>query len=334
MGQSQSGTGKTGAYVIAALQRINYDNRNPQVLLLAPGRELVMQILKVFLALGDYLKVRCHACLGGTSVRDDINRLRCGQHVVVGTTGRIVDMIQKQHLRTGKTKMVIIDEVDNLLSSPSDGQKIFDILRHLPREIQICMFSATFSSSVVKSLESRMPRERMKILVSDVDLMVKSTKHFYLHIEKEEWKLDSLCDLYEALTFRQALVFCNTRRKVDYLHTALSNRDLPVSSLHSELDQKERDLVMREFRSGSAKVLLTTNLLARGIDVQSVSVVLNYDLPGTHDEYLHQAGRCSRFGRKGVVINFVTNDVSILRGIEEQYKIEIAELPMDFADLI
>eukprot|EP00746_Dinoflagellata_sp_MGD_P006055 gnl/MRDRNA2_/MRDRNA2_111784_c0_seq1.p1 gnl/MRDRNA2_/MRDRNA2_111784_c0~~gnl/MRDRNA2_/MRDRNA2_111784_c0_seq1.p1 ORF type:complete len:689 (-),score=130.73 gnl/MRDRNA2_/MRDRNA2_111784_c0_seq1:211-2277(-) len=334
IGQAQSGTGKTGAYIIAALQRINYDSRTPQVLLLAPGRELVMQILKVFLALGDYLKVRCHACLGGTSVRDDIDRLRSGQHVVVGTTGRIVDMIQKQHLRTGKTKMVIIDEVDSLLSSPSDGQKISDILRHLPREVQICAFSATVTSSVVKSLESRMPRERMKILVSDADLMVKSTKHFYLDIEKEEWKLDSLCDLYESLTFRQALVFCNSRRKVDYLHSALSNRDFPVSSLHSDLDQKERDLVMREFRSGSAKVLLTTNLLARGIDVQSVSVVLNYDLPGTHDEYLHQAGRCSRFGRKGIVINFVTNDVSILRGIEEQYKIEMTELPMDFADLM
>merc|ERR1711985_140597 len=160
--------------------------------------------------------------------------------------------------------------------------------------------------------------------------MREGIKHFFLDIEKEGWKLDTLCDLYETAAITQCFVFCNNRRKVDFLAEKMSKRDFTVSCFHAELDQKERDLVMREFRSGSSRVLLTTSLLARGIDVQQVSLVVNYDLPSSHAEYLHQAGRCSRFGRKGVVINFITPDnIQTLRNLEQHYKLQIEEMPMD-----
>merc|ERR1711896_2872 len=151
----------------------------------------------------------------------------------------------------------------------------------------------------------------------------------------EEWKLDTLCDLYETLTITQAIIYCNTRRKVDFLQEQLTKRDFTVSTMHAELDQKERQLVMKEFRSGSSRVLISTDLLARGIDVQQVSLVINFDLPQSRENYLHRIGRSGRFGRKGVAINFVTNsDVHTMREIEKYYHTQIEEMPMDIADMI
>ena len=151
----------------------------------------------------------------------------------------------------------------------------------------------------------------------------------------EEWKLDTLCDLYETLTITQAIIYCNTRRKVDWLTEKMSERDFTVSAMHGDMDQRERDLIMREFRSGSSRVLITTDLLARGIDVQQVSLVINYDLPTNRENYIHRIGRSGRFGRKGVAINFITaGDVRYLRDIEQFYHTQIEEMPMDVADLI
>merc|ERR1711896_28850 len=152
----------------------------------------------------------------------------------------------------------------------------------------------------------------------------------------EEWKLDTLCDLYETLTITQAIIYCNTRRKVDFLQDQLTKKDFVVSIMHAELDQKERDLVMREFRSGSSRVLISTDLLARGIDVQQVSLVINYDLPRDLESYLHRIGRSGRFGRKGAAISFVTGAAGVraLRDIERHYSTQIEELPEDFASRI
>merc|ERR1712003_425252 len=167
------------------------------------------------------------------------------------------------------------------------------------------------------------------------ELTLEGIRQFYIGIEKEGWKLDTLCDLYETLTITQAIIYCNTRRKVDYLCDKMSERDFTVSTMHADMDQSERSLVMREFRSGSSRVLISTDLLARGIDVQQVSLVINYDLPRNVENYLHRIGRSGRFGRKGVAINFVTNaDVRKMKEIERHYSTQIEEMPMDIADLI
>jgi len=333
IGQAQSGTGKTATFVIGALQRIDIGLKATQALILAPTRELANQIQKVALALGDYQKVRCHACIGGTSVRDDIDKLRDGQHLVVGTPGRVFDMIGKRHLRVDDLLTFVLDEADEMLSRGFKDQ-IYDIFKTMPPNIQVCLFSATMAPEIL-DLTTKFMRDAVRILVKKDELTLEGIRQFYVAIEKEEWKLDTLCDLYETLTITQAIIYCNTRRKVDFLADQLSKRDFTISTMHADLDQKERDLVMREFRSGSSRVLISTDLLARGIDVQQVSLVINYDLPQNMENYLHRIGRSGRFGRKGVAINFVTNsDVRAMKDIEKYYHTQIEEMPMDIADLI
>mmetsp|Transcript_150674 Transcript_150674/g.261016 ORF Transcript_150674/g.261016 Transcript_150674/m.261016 type:complete len:394 (+) Transcript_150674:90-1271(+) len=333
IGQAQSGTGKTATFVIGSLQRIDYGHRACQSLMLAPTRELAQQIHKVVLALGDYLKVKCHACIGGTSVRDDIDRLRDGQHVVVGTPGRVYDMISKRHLRIDDLLTFVLDEADEMLSRGFKDQ-IYDIFKTLPPNVQVCLFSATMPPEIL-DMTTKFMRDAVRILVKKDELTLEGIRQFYVAIEKEEWKLDTLCDLYETLTITQAIIYCNTRRKVDYLAAEMTKRDFTVSTMHADLDQKERDLIMREFRSGSSRVLISTDLLARGIDVQQVSLVINFDLPQNMENYLHRIGRSGRFGRKGVAINFVTNsDVRTMKDIEKYYHTQIEEMPMDIADMI
>jgi translation initiation factor 4A len=333
IGQAQSGTGKTATFVIGALQRIDYGHKACQALILAPTRELAQQIHKVVLALGDYLKVKCHSCIGGTSVRDDIDRLRDGQHVIVGTPGRVFDMVSKRHLRIDDLLTFVLDEADEMLSRGFKDQ-IYDIFKTLPPNVQVCLFSATMPPEIL-DMTTKFMRDAVRILVKKDELTLEGIRQFYVAIEKEEWKLDTLCDLYETLTITQAIIYCNTRRKVDYLADQMAKRDFTVSTMHAELDQKERDLIMREFRSGSSRVLISTDLLARGIDVQQVSLVINFDLPQNMENYLHRIGRSGRFGRKGVAINFVTNnDVRTMKDIEKYYHTQIEEMPMDIADLI
>mmetsp|Transcript_133206 Transcript_133206/g.426008 ORF Transcript_133206/g.426008 Transcript_133206/m.426008 type:complete len:392 (-) Transcript_133206:336-1511(-) len=333
IGQAQSGTGKTATFVIGMLQRLDVNLKACQGLILAPTRELANQIQKVTLALGDYMKIRCHSCIGGTSVRDDIDKLREGQHVIVGTPGRVFDMISKRHLRVDDLLTFVLDEADEMLSRGFKDQ-IYDIFKCLPPNIQVCLFSATMAPEIL-DLTSKFMRDAVRILVKKDELTLEGIRQFYVAIEKEEWKLDTLCDLYETLTITQAIIYCNTRRKVDFLAEQLAKRDFTISTMHADLDQKERDLVMREFRSGSSRVLISTDLLARGIDVQQVSLVINFDLPQNMENYLHRIGRSGRFGRKGVAINFVTNsDVRAMKDIEKYYHTQIEEMPMDIADLI
>merc|ERR1711879_404183 len=277
IGQAQSGTGKTATFVIGALQRIDFGHHACQALILAPTRELAQQIHKVVLALGDYLKVKCHACIGGTSVRDDIDRLRDGQHVVVGTPGRVYDMVSKRHLRIDDLLTFVLDEADEMLSRGFKDQ-IYDIFKTLPPNVQVCLFSATMAPEIL-DLTTKFMRNAVRILVKKDELTLEGIKQFYVGIEREEWKLETLCDLYETLTITQAIIYCNKRRKVDLLALELTKRDFTVSMMHADLDHNERELVMREFRSGSSRVLISTDLLARGIDVQQVSLVINFELP-------------------------------------------------------
>jgi len=333
IGQAQSGTGKTACFVVGTLQRVDISLKRCQGLILAPTRELANQIQKVALALGDYMRIKCHCCIGGTSVREDIDKLREGQHLVVGTPGRVGDMIQKGHLRMDDLITFVLDEADEMLSRGFKDQ-IYDIFKAMPPNIQVCLFSATMAPEIL-DLTSKFMRDAVRILVKKDELTLEGIRQFYVAIEKEEWKLDTLCDLYETLTITQAIIYCNTRRKVDFLTDQLHKRDFTISSMHADLDQKERDLVMREFRSGSSRVLVSTDLLARGIDVQQVSLMINYDLPQNMENYLHRIGRSGRFGRKGVAINFVTNqDVRAMKDIEKYYHTQIEEMPMDITDLI
>jgi len=331
--QAQSGTGKTATFSISTLQLIDLKVVRTQALILAPTRELAQQIQKVVRALGDFLNITSHACIGGTLVRDDIAILQRGVQVVVGTPGRVFDMINRQVLNLGSMFLFVLDEADEMLSRGFKDQ-IYDIFQHMPPKVQVCLFSATMPEEIL-DISTRFMRKPIRILVKKDELTLEGIKQFYVAVEKEDWKLETLCDLYETLTITQAIIYCNTRRKVDWLTGKMGQRDFTVSSMHGDMTSQERELIMKEFRSGSSRVLITTDLLARGIDVQQVSLVINFDLPGNRENYIHRIGRSGRFGRKGVAINFVTNDdVRAMREIEAFYNTQISEMPMTVADLI
>uniref|UniRef100_A0A8C5BZ27 RNA helicase n=1 Tax=Gadus morhua TaxID=8049 RepID=A0A8C5BZ27_GADMO len=325
-------------------------------------------IQKVIIALGDYMGATCHACIGGTNVRNEMQKLQAeAPHMVVGTPGRVFDMLNRRYLSPKWIKMFVLDEADEMLSRGFKDQ-IYEIFQKLSTNIQVVLLSATMPADVLEVTKKFM-REPIRILVKKEELTLEGIKQFYINVEREhpaktatvealmpsscgrvsmgtpwkesistvskEWKLETLCDLYETLTITQAVIFLNTRRKVDWLTDKMHSRDFTVSALHGDMEQKERDVIMREFRSGSSRVLITTDLLARGIDVQQVSLVINYDLPTNRENYIHRIGRGGRFGRKGVAINFVTEeDKRILRDIETFYNTTIEEMPMNVADLI
>lgn len=332
--QAQSGTGKTGAFTIGLLERIDVSRNCPQVIVLSPTRELARQSLKVIDSIGERLGVRVCAAVGGS--RTDQNQLRrC--HVICGTPGRTLDLLSReQQIRRGISLMVI-DEADEMLSAGFEEQ-VYNIFQELPKSMQVTLFSATMPPEIVQMSERFMKPDTLHILVKAEEVTLDGIKQFYVDCGRNDFKLDVLKDLYETLTVSQSVIFVNTRRQCQWLYEQLEMADFTVSCLHGDMEESERAIRMQEFRSGASRVLLATNVLARGIDVQQVSLVVNYDLPRGEEgreSYVHRIGRGGRFGRKGVAINFVTDeDVNTLRGIEQFWSCHIEEMPMNIADLI
>jgi translation initiation factor 4A len=279
------------------------------------------------------MDIKVHCCVGGTAVREDMRILKEGVHVVIGTPGRVNDMIKRRCLSTQNVKIFILDEADEMLDRGFKDQ-VYDAFQYMPEEMQVAIFSATMPLEVFEVTKKFMNKP-IKILVKKEELTLAGIKQFLIAIEREDWKLETLCDLYSTLTITQAIIFVNCRRKCDWLTHEMQGRDFTVSSIHGELEQSEREMIMKEFRTGSTRVLITTDILAKGIDVQQVSLVLNYDLPNNREFYIHRIGRCGRYGRKGVAINFITQgDVRYLRDIEEFYDTQVEEMPNNVADLL
>jgi ATP-dependent RNA helicase len=331
--QSQSGTGKTTIFCIGVLQCINTKKSETQALIISPTRELAVQSRNVLFAFGDYLNVRAHACIGGKSIGDDLRALQSDVHCVSGTPGRLYDMIRRRAFKVRNLKMLVIDEADEMLSRGFKEQ-IYDIYRHLPPHIQIVLVSATMPHDVLE-MTTKFMNDPVRILVKRDELTLEGIKQFFVAVEKEDWKFDTLCDLYDILTITQAVIFCNTKLKVDWLTQKMRDANFTVSSMHGDMKQQERDEILQIFREGKSRVLIATDVWGRGLDVQRVSLVINYDLPNSRELYIHRIGRSGRFGRKGVAINFVKNDdIRIMRDIEQYYGTQIDEMPMNVQDLI
>ncbi|XP_040368278.1 eukaryotic initiation factor 4A-III homolog B-like [Rosa chinensis] len=278
-------------------------------------------------------KLPKYSCIGGKSLGEDIRRLENGVHVVSGTPGRVYDMLDRKTLHPRQIKLLILDESDEMLSRGFKDQ-IYNVYRYLSHEVQVCLISATLPNEILEMTKLFMT-DPVRILVKRDELTLQGIKQFFVSVEREDWKFDTLCDLYDTLTITQAVVFCNTKRKVDWLSEKLRSNNFTVSSMHGDMPQKERDAIMKDFKNSESQILITTDVWARGIDVQHVSLVINYDLPNNRELYIHRIGRSGRFGRKGVAINFVKNDdIRILRDIEQYYSTQIDEMPMNVADLI
>ena len=326
--------GKTAVFGISALQLLDDRAKDVQVLILSPTRELAEQTSRVVTSLGDYMSVKCHACIGGRSLGDDRRALRNGgTQVVSGTPGRVYDLVKRGDLAVRSVRAFVIDEADEMLNKGFKEQ-IYDIYRNLPPGAQVILVSATLPPDVLE-MTRRFMNDPVRILVKRDELSLEGIRQYYVSVEKEEWKFDTLCDLYDTLTVTQAVIFCNTKQKVDWLAAKMKEAKFTVSAMHGDMSQGDRDRVMDDFRSGSSRVLIATDLWGRGIDVQQVSLVICYDLPTNRELYIHRIGRSGRFGRRGVAINFVRNeDVGTLRDIERFYSTRIEEMPANVGDLM
>lgn len=330
--QAQSGTGKTATFLISVLQRMDESLNKIQSLILAPTKELVDQIQTVAKSLSTFMNIRIHSCRGGKSIQQDIRAFRTGVHIVIGTPGRILDMSQRNFLKLDQLRSFIIDEADEMFSIGFKEQ-LFDIIDAIPDSCQIGLFSATMNSSMLHIAEEFM-KDPVHIRILHEEITLEGIHQYYVDVENEEWKLDTLCDLYEKVTITQAIIYCNTRKTVEWLAQQLTERHFSVSAFHAELPQIERDTLMRQFRSGQTRVLISTDILSRGIDVQQVSIIFNYDLPIKKENYIHRIGRSGRYGRKGIAINFVTKDtIHQMQQIQHFYNTVLNELPEDFSCL-
>jgi translation initiation factor 4A len=324
--------GKTTSLAISTLAKLDIKIKDCQAVILAPTLELVKHIQREVLALGYYMDVSVCACGEGTELRNDICTVLGGVHIVVGTPGRVLDLVNRRALQLGNVSQLFIDEAD-LMLSPGFKDHFFGTFRFLAETAQVCLFSTMIQQGILVVAE-RFMREPVRIRVKE-DQLPAGSKQFYIAVEREDWKLETLCDLYETLTITQAIIYCNTRRKVDWLQEEMQKREFRVSCMHEDMDQQERDIIMREFRSGSSRILITTDCFPRGIRVQQVSLVINFDLPSSRENYVHCLGRSGGFGRMGVAINFLAEgDIRYLREIEQFYNTELIDMPSTVADIL
>ena len=331
LAQAQSGTGKTATFAIGTLQLVDTKLNEVQTLILAPTRELATQISDVYKFLGEFLKVKVHVFIGGTNVKNDIKTLENGIHVVIGTPGRVLDMIKKGFLKLSYLKSFVLDEADEMLSK-GFLENMKEVISYISKDCRVCLFSATMPKEIV-SLTNLFMTDPAKILVKNEALTLDGIKQYFLLLKKD-WKMEALFDLYKNLDIAQAIIFCNSKKTVESLTEEMKKAGHAVSAISSGLEMAVRDQVMKEFRAGATRVLITTDLLSRGIDVQQVSIVINYELPNQKETYIHRIGRSGRFGRKGTAINFVTpEEKDQLEEIQTFYNTTIEPLPHDLSDL-
>ena len=330
--QAQSGTGKTACFSIGALQLIDSEKNVPQAMLLSPTRELSVQTKKVIDALGSlFPNLRTQLLIGGTSTDEDIRQLQNNTpQVIIGCPGRVHDMLKRKKMATKDLRLLVLDEADEMLSSGFKDQ-VYSIFQFMPSNIQVALFSATLPPELC-GLTDKFLRNPVKILVKNEQLTLEGIRQFYVALENDDQKYETLKDLYGHISLSQCIIYCNSIKRVNDLYQAMQIDNFPVCQIHSGMDKDERMRSFEEFKSGKHRVLISSNVTARGIDVQQVSTVINFDVPSCVNTYLHRIGRSGRWGRKGVGINFVTcRDMRLLKDIEQHYCTTIPELPASWA---
>lgn len=330
--QAQSGMGKTGAFSIGTLGRIDVSKPKVQAILMAPTHELVKQTNSVIKALGSMLPgLRVKTLIGGTSIQEDADEIResC-PHVVVGTAGRVYDMFRRRYLSGRDIRVMVLDEADEMLSQGFQ-QKIHQIFQFMPQDLQVVLFSATLPPEILE-LTKEFMRNPIRITMEAERLNLECITQYYIALRHDGDKYDTLKDLFSVISVNQTIIYCNSIHRVTDLYKAMTDEGFSVGYIHSSMDKVERDKAFQSFRTGGFRVLISSDITARGIDVQQVSTVINFDITRCPHKYLHRIGRSGRWGRKGMAINFVTRqDTETMRRIERHYGIEIKELPANFS---
>ena len=331
--QAQSGTGKTGTFTIGSLTRIDPAIKAVQVLCLVPTRELAQQIEIVAAALGNLMGVKTYAAMGKTPVRDDIRSLDRGVHFLIGTPGRIYDLMTRRAFSTEHIKVIVVDEADQMLEDRFREQLQCILGIGFPTTARCALFSATLNDDVVE-FANKLLDNPVRILIPPEEVNLQGIVQYGVPLDREDWKLDVVLDLYKNLNISQALIYCNKRQKAEWLSEKMTQAGFPITCIHGDMEVRERMDRMTSFRKGDTRVLISTDLLARGIDVQQVSLVINYELPTQMDNYIHRIGRSGRYGRKGTAINLLsTEDMRCMKEIEAHYKIQITTLPEDLSKI-
>jgi len=333
LAQAQSGTGKTGTFTIGSLVRVDPAVKAVQVLCLVPTRELAQQIEVVASALGSFLGIKTYAAMGKTPVREDIRALDRGVQFLVGTPGRIYDLMNRRSFSTEHIKVIVVDEADQMLEDRFREQLQCILALGFPSTARCALFSATMNEEVV-AFANKLLDNPVRILIPPEQVNLDGIKQYALALDREDWKFEVLLDLYKNLNIAQALIYVNKRQKAEWLSDKMTAAGFPITCIHGDMEPRDRMERMVDFRKGTARILISTDLLARGIDVQQVSLVINYELPTQMDNYIHRIGRSGRYGRKGTAINLLCGaEVSMMDELKNHYSITVDNLPEDLSSL-
>jgi translation initiation factor 4A len=326
--QAQSGTGKTATFSIGALANVDITNNNTQVLVLSPTKELTIQTAKVFECLGNMMEgLRVQALYGGSLVEEGSSfSNKKIPHIICGCPGRVFDMMRRDKISSKKIKLIILDEADEMLSSGFKEQ-VYNIFQQLSNNIQVALVSATLPDSI-NTIVDKIMRDPIRISVKRDMLTLEGIGQYYIAVDDDRQKYSTLKDIFGIIAMSQCIIYCNSVKRVQDLYEAMREDEFSVCRIHSGMEKNERADAFNEFKFGTTRVLISSNVTARGIDIQQVSIVVNFDIPKCVNTYLHRIGRSGRWGRKGVGINLITRrDVAKLKEIEEHYSTQITEMP-------
>jgi translation initiation factor 4A len=334
LAQAQSGTGKTGTFVIGSLSRVDESIKKPQVLVLVHVRELAQQIEKVARALGSFMNLQVLCAVGGNPLRDDIRQLEGGAQFIVGTPGRVFDLVNRNVLDRSEIRVLIMDEADQMLEDLFYKQVMCILEKGFPEKTRVALFSATMPEQVVE-VANKILNDPVRVLIKPAAVRLEGIQQFFVPLDREDHKFECICDLYKNLNISQAVIFCNKRQKAEMLAERMTAQGYPVTCLHGELEKPERTRRMKQFIEGSTRVMVATDIIARGIDVQQISLVINYELPTNRENYVHRIGRAGRFGRKGTTINMLLpEEEGMMKDISEHYDMKVLPLPDSISNLV
>lgn len=326
--QAQSGTGKTAAFSIGSLSIIDLNKKEIQVIILSPTRELSQQTYNVISNIGSMMKgLKIHNLVGGSSIDEDIQTLRHNTpQIITGCTGRVYDIMRRSKSSFNRVKLIVLDEADEMLSSGFKEQ-VYNIFQYIPTDAQVALFSATLPEHM-STITEKFMRDPIKIFVKTERLTLEGISQYFVAVEDDREKYSTIKNLFSYISMSQCIIYCNSVRRVIDLYEAMVEDGFPVCCIHSNMDKLSRYQAFNDFRLGKQRVMISSNVTARGIDVQQVSVVINFDLPKCVHTYLHRIGRSGRWGRKGVGINFITRrDIQKIKEIEQHYHTQIQEMP-------